>query len=395
MSAYFHSIHHIILYAASHGSLRFMRSAAIFTTATCILLTAAESAACTSGLFGAGVTRDGRPLLWKHRDTSAIDNKIEYIPASEGALAYVGLFNASDLDCLEAWGGFNDAGFAVINTASYNLKNDTVPEKDMDREGFVMTQALRHCRTVDDFATLLDTLPRPMGVEANFGVFDASGMGAYFETNNDSYIRHDLADQPEPYMLRTNYSYSGRYGEGYGFIREANALHLIGPVAREGMVSPEFLSEEVSRSFYHSLMEADALQQPSTWAIDQDFIPRYKSSAVIVIEGLAEGENLSHPGQGYVMWTGLGYPPCSEIYPVECHAGGVDRRLRGLLPDGHSEASDLARKRRDEVFPFHYGNGDKYIDLTKLKNPSGTGYLQVLVPQNKASYERYRKSHGR
>ena len=34
----------------------------------------------------------------------------------------------------------NDAGFAIMNTASYNLKNDTVSV--MDKEGAVMAIAL-------------------------------------------------------------------------------------------------------------------------------------------------------------------------------------------------------------------------------------------------------------
>lgn len=353
-----------------------------------------DASACTSGLFGASVTRDGRPLLWKHRDTSAVDNKVEYIPAADGSFAYVGLFNAADRECAEAWAGFNSAGLAIMNTASYNIKDDDVPEKEMDREGIIMTMALRHCATIEDFAQLLDTLPRPLGVEANFGVFDASGSGAFFETNNHSYVRHNLADQPSASIIRTNYSHSGRPAEGFGYIREANALHLLSPIIESKEVSPEYLTETVSRSFYHDMFGCDMLQNQSCrWAIDQDFIPRFKSSAVVVIEGLPDGASMTDPGLGYVMWTGLGYPPCSEIYPVECRPEGVDSRLRGLGPDGHSELSDRAKQRRDEVFPRHHDNGDKYIDLRVLYNKEGTGYIQTLVPQNLESYATYRRNH--
>lgn len=362
---------------------------------------APQAVACTSGIFGAGATRDGRPLLWKHRDTSAVDNKVEFIPGTDGALDYVALFNASDKECSEAWIGFNRAGFAIMNTASYNMKDDDVPEKEMDREGFIMTVALRHCRTVDDFASLLDTLPRPLGVEANFGVMDATGCGAYFETNNHSYVRHDLEDSSADALIRTNYSHSGRKSEGYGYIREKNAEYLLEDSISAGNVSPELLTEVVSRSFYHSLQGHDFLDGPERqrkkWAIDQDFIPRYKSSAVVVIEGVAPGQysDTGDAGRGYVMWTGLGYPPCSEIYPVECREGGVDSRLRGTGPEGHSELSDIAKARRDEVFPRHFDNGDKYIDLTRLSNDEGTGYIQILVPQNLKAYERYRESRSR
>lgn len=166
--------------------------------ALCCLGTAFFSAyPCTSAIISAEASASGRPLLWKHRDTSTTDNKVEYVSGRDGEFSYVALFNAADRKLQEAWMGMNEAGFAVMNTASYNIKNDKVPQKKMDREGYVMTIALRSCRTVDDFEELLRSLPRPMGVEANFGVIDAEGHGAYFETNNSSYVKYDLADAPQ------------------------------------------------------------------------------------------------------------------------------------------------------------------------------------------------------
>ena len=44
--------------------------------------------ACTSAIIGAELNPYGRPLLWKHRDTSAIDNKVEHIAASPEGYAY-------------------------------------------------------------------------------------------------------------------------------------------------------------------------------------------------------------------------------------------------------------------------------------------------------------------
>ncbi len=38
------------------------------------------SFACTSAIIGAKANPSGRPLLWKNRDTSTIDNKVEYVP---------------------------------------------------------------------------------------------------------------------------------------------------------------------------------------------------------------------------------------------------------------------------------------------------------------------------
>ena len=355
---------------------------------------------CTSAIISAEMNPYGRPLLWKHRDTSNIDNKVEYIPSEDGSYAYVALYNADDKNLEQAWMGMNDVGFAVMNTASYNLKDDKVPNSKMDREGYVMTIALRSCKTVDDFAELLEKLPRPMGVEANFGVIDATGNGAYFETNNHSYKRYDLKDAKDGVLVRTNYSHSGRKNQGYGFIREANAEHLLAPYIAQKAVTPEVLTEVLSRSFYHDKMKRDFADGKDRWVIDQDFIPRFKSTATIVIEGCEPVADINDVKPGfltdeYIMWTGLGYPPCSEIIPVWCEPGGVDDELRGLAENGHSAMSDKVKARRAEVFPIHKGNGDKYIDMPKLYNEEGTGYVQVLKEKNLQTYDVIRKHRDR
>lgn len=354
------------------------------------------ASACTSAIIGADRTLYGRPLLWKHRDTSSIDNKIEHIPAGAEGFGYTGLFNASDSLLRECWTGFNSEGFAVMNTASYNLKDDDVPEKDMDREGLVMTLALRKCRTVDDFQNLLDSLPRPLGVEANFGAIDASGAGAFFETDNHSYVRINLEDSPDHVLVRTNYSHSGRPDEGFGYIREADAWRVIRPFVDNSNVTPELLTECASRSFYHALFDNDVAEGLAPgWAVDQDFIPRYKSCATVVIEGaVPDATTGAVPAEDYVMWTGLGYPPCSVVYPVTYGPDGVDPDLRGLQPGGRSKASDEAKARRDLVFPRRYDNGDKYIDLSRLRNREGSGFLQLLVPRNLATYRAFRAGKG-
>lgn len=362
----------------------------------CIVFGLSEIIACTSAIIGADATPYGRPLLWKHRDTSTIDNKVEYVKGNKGELSYVGLFNADDKKLEQVWMGMNEAGFAVMNTASYNIKDDNVPAKEMDKEGYLMAIALKKCRTVDDFADLLDKLPRPMGVEANFGVIDAYGYGAFFETNNHSYIKHDLKDAPGHVLIRTNYSHSGRPDEGFGFVREANACHLLSPYIKDRNVTPELLTETVSRRFWHDLKKADYLEGPDRWVIDQDFIPRYKSTATVVIEGCKPMESGNYPTpefimDQYIMWTGLGYPPCSEIIPVWCSPDGVDKSLRGIGKNGHSEMGDIVKARRDEVFPIRKGNGEKYIDMKKLFNEDGTGYVQVLVPQNLETYRKIRE----
>lgn len=361
-----------------------------------LFLGIAESLGCTSAIIGADVNPYGRPILWKHRDTSTTDNKVEYVSSRPGEYSYVALFNSKDKSLKEAWMGMNEAGFAVMNTASYNIKDDKVSNKNMDKEGFLMTKALKTCRTVDDFAHLLETLPRPMGVEANFGVIDALGNGAYFETNNHSYKRFDLKDTDNHVLIRTNYSHSGRPNEGYGYVREANACHLLAPYIKDKQVTPEVLTEYMSRSFYHDLKGKDYESAGEKWVIDQDFIPRFKSTATVAIEGCKPVDSLDKVtpefvGKEYVMWTGLGYPPAAEIRAARCSKNGVESELRGSLPNGNSPLAEKAKEMRGKVFPIHKGNGDKYIDMEVLFNSEGTGYTQEIKKTNLKTYEKERR----
>ena len=152
-----------------------------------LLFASIQSLACTSAIVSAKASKTGRPLLWKHRDTGTEHNFVEKVDAKNGNYAYVALYNGGDSTLRDAWLGMNEEGFAIMNTASYNLAPDTAKLKD--QEGYVMSLALQKCRTLADFETLLDTISKPLGVQANFGVIDASGDGAYYETDDFKYTK--------------------------------------------------------------------------------------------------------------------------------------------------------------------------------------------------------------
>lgn len=339
--------------------------------------------ACTSAIVSGKLTANGRPLLWKNRDTGEQNNRVERIKAHNGLLEFVALFDARDTRDTAAWMGFNERGFAIMNTASYNLNKDNVPERDMDKEGVVMRYALERCITVDDFERVLQQWKKPMGVEANFGVIDAYGNGAYFETGNYTYTKYDLADEPSGILTRTNYSFSGRTDEGMGYIRHENEKHLLAPYIAEGKITPSVFTEVLSRTFYHSQLGKDYTYSEQ-WVVDQDFIPRSISTASVVVEGVLPGEK----GSLTTMWIALGYPPCAELFACWTGENGVPQELSGTGPNRHSSQCDKVNKREAEVFHVKRGNGKHYIDLSKLYNSKGTGYCQQLIPQNMETYRR-------
>ena len=206
---------------------------------------AVEALACTSAIVSGKLTANGRPLLWKNRDTNDQNNRIKRIPAGESTYEFVGLFDARDVRDTAVWMGYNEKGFAIMNTASYNINADNVPEKNMDKEGV----ALEVCASVDDFEQLLKSWPQPRGVEANFGVIDAQGHGAYFETGNYTLVKYDLSEEPSGILIRTNYSYSGRKDEGAGYVREGNEKHLLEAHVERCDITPAVFTEELSRTF--------------------------------------------------------------------------------------------------------------------------------------------------
>lgn len=348
------------------------------------LLAVAGAWACTSAIVSGRLTRNGRPLLWKNRDTNDLNNRVKAFGAHDGCLKFVAIFDSRDRCDTAAWMGYNERGFAIMNTASYNLNADSVPACDMDKEGVVMRLALERCATVEDFGRMLDSLPKPMGVEANFGVIDATGAGAYFETGNFGYVKYDLSHESSGILMRTNYSCSGRTDEGNGYVRDVNEQHLVKSHIAACDFTPATFTEEISRTFYHSLLGEDFTRSGREWLVDQDFIPRRISSASVVIEGVAHGEDPVLT----TMWTALGYPPCAEVRPVWLWPDGVPQEVMGQGADNHAPLADSANVRKEDVFPIKRGNGSHYLRLSKLYNSDGTGYCQVLVPRNMATYER-------
>ena len=165
--------------------------------------------ACTSIIISGKSTPDGRPIMWKNRDTDTYQNAIKFF--DDGKYSSLGLIDSDDPSGESVWIGYNSAGFAIMNTASYNLiMNDSIDLKD--REGIVMREALMQCATVAEFESFLNNYQKPLGVEANFGVIDAVGGAAYFEVSNFSYKKLDVNDPalaPMGYMIHTNFSFTG------------------------------------------------------------------------------------------------------------------------------------------------------------------------------------------
>ncbi len=347
-----------------------------------VFMAAPDMSACTSAIISGKLTPDGRPLLWKHRDTGELNNRVDYVKGPK--FAFIAVVNANEGDG-KAWMGVNEAGFAIINTASSNMRK--YPTDSTDHEGDIMYEVLGCCKDMADFEKYLNNKKKqPRCVETNYGVIDAEGNAAYFETNSFDYYKYDVNDPtvaPCGYLVYTNFSFHGTPNGGGGYIRYTNADKTIMDKFLDGQeITPKWMFNNLSRSFYQPLLGIDLTKDlsltPNGWYSDCDFIPRRSTASTAVIKGVKKGEDplLS------VMWTILGYPPVSVAVPCFV-AMGEDQPAfvkRNSAEDPHCAICDAALARREKVFPLQRGSGKNYMYFNAVYNAEGKGYMQRLAP---------------
>ena len=349
--------------------------------------------ACSSAVISGKVTPDGRPLLWKNRETGHLRNHMVYVKGEK--YDFVADVNSDNFPKLkEAWVGSNVAGFALMNTQSYNLVRGDIADDDRGpKNGEVIYRALEVCATVADFCHFLDTIQKPSGIEANFGVIDAQGGAAMFEVDEHSYKMFDANDPnvaPHGYVARTNFSNGGELNLGYGYVRYLEVDRVLSKACAMGGITPQLIFTDIARSFRNNILDIDLrsgdFNYPKTsgWFTDQDFIPRNNTSCSIVVQGVKKGEN----PELTVLWTILGYPPTGVAVPL-----WVKDNLPAMMSYNEelkaAPLSAASLKLADEkVFHFKQGGGTKhYLHWENLYNLKGTGIMQQLMLLEEKIYQ--------
>ncbi|MDM8003338.1 MAG: hypothetical protein QUS66_10605 [Bacteroidota bacterium] len=337
---------------------------------------------CTTFLMSGKNTPDGRPLLFKNRDTGTLDNALVYF--SDGKYDYIGIVDAKESWKREVWGGFNSAGFAIMNTAAYN-NNTGDTTKLADREGEVMKMALATCATLADFEKMLSDMPKPIGVDANFGVIDAQGGAAYYETGNFTFRKIDANDPalaPNGLLIRTNFSFTGNPDVGFGYIRYETASEALNMALAQKKLDPQYLLNNLSRNLSNSLTRQNLMEDlpanasEATYRYFEDFIPRTSTASVMLVVGAAKGEDPANA----MMWTLAGWPLTTVAVPVWVSAGKTLPTVVAMKDNMHAPLCDAAMSLKRQVFPITRGSGGKYMNLAMLFNGEKTGFLQKLAP---------------
>jgi hypothetical protein len=355
-----------------------------------LFIAASDMSACTTAVISGKYTKDGRPLLWKHRDTWFVKNKI--MQFDDGKYPYTGLVNSLDTAGSSIWIGYNSTGFGIMNSASYNLNNDTITQSGL--EGRLMKEALQTCANVDEFEQFLLDMPEPRRLEANFGVIDGNGGAAYFELGNYKVIKIDANDPiiaPNGYVIRTNYSFNGIAGEGGGYIRYVTANKVLDEAVKSNELSAQTIIQKASRNLTHSLTEDNLWDYENLKAGESqmvffmDYIPRSGSSSSCVVEGVKPGEN---PNLS-TMWTVLGWPLASVTIPVFINKNAdIPDVLTYNEEIGDAPLCNFALTLKDECYSQKWGTSKKYyLDVNKLLNVDGTGIMQQNIALDNALFD--------
>lgn len=347
----------------------------IFISVVFIFCLHTPAKACTTVIVGKEAAKTGVPMLWKNRDTSFLSNKVIYV--KENPYSYIGLINAEDTSGRFVYAGLNSEGFGIMNSVAYNL-----PEKDgemKDLEGNVMAEALRTCKTADDFENWLKrNLGPSLGCWTNFGVIDAEGNAVIFEVHNNGYKKYDTADAPEKYLVNANFARSGEEGQGTGYLRFQRAEVLFKKLEAE-KISHDYIFQAVARDMGNVLLNTPSNDQlvnfsdnEPVWAHTGDTINREYTSAAVVIMGKKPGDNDSVA----TMWVLLGEPVTSIALPFWVEAGNTPKVMHeGETAPLYKETLNL----RKIIRPYTEKDRKYYIRMTKLDNKEKTGFLPLLL----------------
>ncbi len=315
---------------------------------------------CTIGVASGKATSDGRPLLWKNRDSSGREN---YAMFFKGKIYdYIGVFSRERSD--EIYGGVNEKGFAIINSVAYDF-----PNKGWDNGEF-MKKALEECRTIKDFENLLIKGKGKYNLSANLGVIDSYGGAAIFEAWKDGYKKFDANDSENGYILRTNFSFTGGGDTGKDrFLREKELFKK----ELNGKINLSFIlrvfrditgKDGKFFNFKKGYVEGD-----KRFFYTKNAICRPYTVSSIVIKGV----KINEPSYLTTMFFITGNPLTGPAIPLWVKSGSVPEILS-------SRSFSPLNKLMLKIYNFIYPDEAPYtLDVALFKNKGAKNFLKKII----------------
>jgi hypothetical protein len=303
-----------------------------------VLIGGVRAEECTTGLAHAAATANGKTLLWKNRDSSNRPNAVHLFNCQ--GTKFLGLINAADTT--QVWAGINQYGLAIMNAEALDM---AVPGETTgyDEEGLFMKACLAQLRSVEEFAAYLDSTNQSgRKVTSNFGVIDAAGKAAFFETGNHEYFRFDATPDSAGYAVRANFAFHARSTEGYGHIRYQRALDLFTKAVTAKDLTAEYIIKAVACDIYLPETILVKERKPSGQLRTRETVNRYRTVACAVFESIPGKPELT------TFWMILGEPAVALAVPLWVSAGAVPELIDSA---GYSKLNERFTQIRRYVYP--------------------------------------------
>jgi ankyrin repeat protein len=285
---------------------------------------------CTIGVASGKATADGRPLLWTNCDERTKNYEVVYL--KDGRFKHLGVVVPDDSKYFGA--GVNEFGFCIVDSLAFNLTYKS--KKGIGNMG-LMRLALRQCVTADDFENLLkQTNVSGRTTADNFGVIDAFGGAAIFETGNFSYTRFDATDPkvaPQGYIIRANFALTGRTDGDFGRTRYDRANQLWRQAVENNGLDYRYVLRKVCRDFSvvekvsYSRPEMNVTEKGDLEVLDtENSISNHSTNWVALFHGVRPDENPSLT----TFWAIIGDPILSVAVPSWVIAESTAPELDGV-----------------------------------------------------------------
>ncbi len=354
----------------------------ILLTLLILIITTTFLLPCTVGVASGKATVDGRPLLWKNRDSSGFENYVRYFISN--GYSYLGLFSRGIPSSM--YGGMNERGFAIMNSVAYDLGKTGGSDN-----GRLMKRALEECATIEEFENLLKRVLGNYDLAANFGVIDSKGGAAIFETSSNNYKKFDANKSPKGYLLRTNFSFSG--GGNVGIKRFKREKEIFEKKLK-GKLDVNFLLKKVFRDIKDkdgSIFDYKKgfKRGDKRFYYTKDSICRPYSVSSMIFRGVRSDE----PEYLSTFYIILGNPLTGSVIPLWVKAGSVPKLVENYK---HSPLNFEQMK----IYSYLYPHDKAYtLDVSYLAGENSPNLLQKIfslensiLKETESALESWRKS---
>ena len=172
-------------------------------------------------------------------------------------------------------------------------------------------------------------------------------------------------------------------GQYLRFDRENELFHAV----PAGKLTHGFILQTAARDLGNTLLQhpdrAEWKKLPAdrpAWIHANYTIDRGSSACAMVIHGVKQGED---PGNA-TLWVILGEPVCSVAIPLWVAAGETPAELRA---GGRAPIYREALRLQERLRPLKGRDRREYLDLSKLDNRAGTGWLPGNLELERAILE--------